>query len=191
MEFSSIDPKLSPNLVEDAKERFIRLSCELAVRKDNYHVGSGLGGNTLQLSVLQGWKHQLGNVPSKIDLQNGEIMWDAEFIAYAHMSIIRKKLDRTFGRIVRESKGWLPSRQLMSAVDICDELATLMDLGYVDSHDNRITDAGNKLKEFPPEIVLIAVRTKIGISRLVKYNLDEHPAWRDWLFKINKTVDGK
>jgi hypothetical protein len=49
MRFIHVDDRLTVQEVRIAKEKFNGLLVELGVRETNYHVGTGLGGNNLQL----------------------------------------------------------------------------------------------------------------------------------------------
>lgn len=107
MKFSQISDKVSSNLAEDAKKTLTRLSVELGLRKDNYHVGCGIGGNNFQLLVLMGLEHRLSSRTHRtifFDAEKNQIVWGALWLSITPMKLIRKKLDHKFQSITEASK---------------------------------------------------------------------------------------
>jgi hypothetical protein len=75
--------------------------------------------------------------------------------------------------------------RLIQAFVMCQELAADLD----NNNLSRIQTIGAALYEFPSETILLSVRRYIGISRLVKHNLDEDPIFNKCLRKVTKLVD--
>lgn len=81
--------------------------------------------------------------------------------------------------------------QIMIATLLCYNLATNMDHTGVEPRlrDIYIDNVGLALRNVEPEVFLISVRKCIGIDRLVKFNLDEHPSWSSMFNEINRSVN--
>ena len=75
--------------------------------------------------------------------------------------------------------------RLIQAFVMCQELAVDLDNNDL----SRVQTIGAALYEFPSETILLSVRRYIGISRLVKHNLDEDPIFNKCLRKVTKLVD--
>jgi hypothetical protein len=105
MRFNSTPKSLSPDVINVARQRFTALTLELGVRKNNEHVGSGLGGNNFQLMVLLGLKHHLINSSSvEMRVSEGAVSWSVDFLTKNRMRYIRGKLDEMFTVIQEKNK---------------------------------------------------------------------------------------
>ena len=81
-------------LAVQADKNFVRLCVELALRKNNEHVGSGRGGNNFQLLVLMHLDHYLvADATHKVSYQEDRILWGAHWLAHARMLDIRIAVD--------------------------------------------------------------------------------------------------
>jgi len=81
-----------------------------------------------------------------------------------------------------------PSKKLIACMIACARLASQLDTATTDKLPASVKHMGNFLNEVPHENVLVSVRSQIQIGRLVKFNLDEHPAWKSVLGRINKQM---
>lgn len=82
-----------------------------------------------------------------------------------------------------------PTKKLVACMITCARLATQLDQADEANPPQSIKHVGNFFQKVSYENVLVAVRSQIQIDRLVRFNLDEHPAWEAVLNKINKAVD--
>jgi len=82
-----------------------------------------------------------------------------------------------------------PTKKLVACMITCARLATQLDNSDVNNPPPAIKYVGRFLRDVSYENTLVAVRSQIQISRLVQFNLDEHPDWADVLNRINKSVD--
>ena len=207
MKFTKIDSSLPSALINKASEKFEQLMLELGVRDDNLHVGTGLGGNNLQLYSLLGVKHSLMKLPKGIIVTYDDgIWWDAETLAFSSRVDMRKKVDTIFPLVEERYPGAflfskefddatkinylkLVSREmqgsLINAKVMCEGLAKELDSGDT----SNIAMTAKWLGALPFEIVLVSVRKFIGLERLVKFNLDEDKGFGPILHQINKLVD--
>lgn len=82
-----------------------------------------------------------------------------------------------------------PTKKLVACMITCARLATQLDNSDIDNPPQSIKYVGRFLRDVSYENTLVAVRSQIQISRLVQFNLDEHPDWEEVLNRINKSVD--
>lgn len=85
-----------------------------------------------------------------------------------------------------------PTKKLVATMIVCTRLATQLDAipdGKTDKLPVSVKHVGKFLQDVSYENILVAVRSQLGIERLVRCNLDEHPDWEDLLGKINKKVE--
>lgn len=89
------------------------------------------------------------------------------------------------GKLYRFDANLSNVERLIQAFVMCQELAVDLD----NNNLSRVQTIGAALYEFPSETILLSVRRYIGISRLVKHNLDEDHIFEKCLTKVNKLVD--
>ena len=76
MNFDRVSGTIKDNDRKLAQQRFQGVTLELGVREDNYHVGTGLGGNNAQLFALMSLSHHLvDNDSLKLNLVQGNLQW--------------------------------------------------------------------------------------------------------------------
>ena len=230
MKFDYISQLAPLDLVSLVKDKISSIFLELGTREDNHHVGSGRGGNGLQLLCLMDMRHILTGCEFnkvRIDPINQEVIWGAPWVKTSSRASLRTALDNSFDELwethpkfiekIRQlndvyssrninnyisrnadkfpklsaesvdPKKCSPTEQLLLASSICQDLAHDLDVGNTDF----VSEAGEMMSIFPAEIILMSIRQHIQIDRLVKHNLDEHPAWRNLLGRINRRVDGE
>lgn len=231
MKFDYISPRVPGDLPGICQEKFGHLMVEMGCREDNHHVGSGVGGNPGQLTILMDMRHILGGDlydTIRINPENLEVIWGYRWFQDKCVRTIRKELNDKFasvaksdyasravalvnaisapniGRYIFQHKEQFPEvyqvmlgdprleqlsplNQMLYAYAECQCLALQMDHGDLSG----IANVGRILNKLCHEAVLMAVRSQIQIERLVKYNLDEHPEWKNVLNKINKVVDSR
>lgn len=109
MKFSFVGLDLTHDIVKDCKRKFEGLLVELGVRKNNEHVGTGLGGNNFQLVCLFGMSHELSsehNLKIKFVSKDNTMTWGADWLATTSRLEIRKELDRVFETVKEGHKYW-------------------------------------------------------------------------------------
>jgi hypothetical protein len=104
MKFNSVSSDIPNQESRWCQGNFHRLTLELGIRKNNQHVGSGLGGNNFQLLVLMGLQHRLiRSRRIQIGITDKGITWGSEFLLQP-MTKIRHKLDEIFPVIQAKHK---------------------------------------------------------------------------------------
>lgn len=199
MRFDSIAGSIGEARVKTARQRWQSLTLELGVREDNEHVGSGLGGNNAQLLTLLTYRHRLTNTNKMtIDPVDGWVRWGEGWLMGNGKKVLRQELDtilpvpKTATVDEVQCGKWFSLgpqlnnlHTLLFACKMCSDLASELDKGI----ESNVKPVGLALRSFPPEMILFSVRRYIQIERLVRHNLDEHPAWSKTLSNINKAVD--
>jgi hypothetical protein len=104
MNFSHIDSRLTSAQVQAGKSRMAWLLTELAIRDDNQHVGTGLGGNNFQFLTLMNLKHNLVKRDVEIYVGDNFIAWGVPWFLRSTKTAIRLKLDEVFNQIVEKNK---------------------------------------------------------------------------------------
>jgi hypothetical protein len=226
MNFAHVDSRLTFQKVRLAQEKFDWLLVELGVREDNSHVGTGLGGNNLQLVTLMGFAHNLVKRPIDVRVDDKRMTWGVDWFLSASKKQVRARLDQVFETIdeqhkylaaaltdltkpnmmaiptaehkqrfpqlikALESKNYRLNpaltmvEQLVLACVMCHELSLRLDKGDT----SLVSSVGKALYDFPYEIILLSVRKYVGIERLIRFDLDEYPAWAKTLDSINRIV---
>ena len=105
MNFEIVDCRIPSKELEQAHRQWLRTTVELGVRKNNNHVGSGLGGDNFQLLVLMGMKHFISASPDvKIIAGGDEITLGSAWLASSDVKTIRQELDKVFPNILEGRK---------------------------------------------------------------------------------------
>lgn len=105
-------------MVKSAQRSFSRLLVELGVRKNNEHIGSGLGGNNFQLLCLFGMVQELSphtGMTIKFSSTENTMYWGAEWLCRASKVDLRKELDKIFDSIKEGHKYWALVMEALSA----------------------------------------------------------------------------
>jgi hypothetical protein len=200
MKFDSIDSTIPSNKAKKAERRFQETVLELGVRIDNPHVGTGMGGNPFQLMTLMSLEHELmDEAHTTIEIKNGKLLWGVAWMDTVKRLDIRKELDAKFPAILeahphmfvpmdymmKNAKQFPKLQPLRAAFNLCSDLADDLDKGVRDS----IVPTGAGLANFPMEVNLMAIRGYIQIERIIRHNLDEHPAFEKLFKDINRFVE--
>jgi len=105
MHFTSTLRSLSQDVIDKANKNFQSIMLELGIRADNYHCGSGLGGNNFQLLVFLGLTHRLiKSATTELRVNDGELEWSDKFICESTRTHIRKTIDQMFPFIMEKNK---------------------------------------------------------------------------------------
>ena len=97
--------KIDHQRAQDIQSKFDRLLLELAVRETNTFVGSGLGGNSLQLLVLLSLNN-VGTV-NRTDLLyivENTAFWNVDQLLSFEIKDLRKEVDRVFKTLPEDKK---------------------------------------------------------------------------------------
>lgn len=199
MRFDSIAGSIGEARAKTAQQRWQQITLELGTREDNYHVGSGIGGNNAQLFALLTYRHRLTDSDKlTIDPNDGWCRWGEKWLMGNGKKVLRQELDTilpipksTPVDAVRNGMAFPLGQNtanldiLLYACKLCAGLSAELDKG--DTTNIRATAMA--LSGFSYEVILYSVRRYIQIERLVKFNLDEQPDWAKILGRINKSVD--
>lgn len=116
MKFTSVKANLATSITNQCQDKLTSLAIELATRKDNCHVGSGLGGNNFQMLALLGMEHHLTNADISIASKKNKFIWGTDFLLDNSIFSIRKELDRAFEKVEEHNK--LVSLMFLSPANI-------------------------------------------------------------------------
>lgn len=212
----SFNPEVSESERQGAEQKLTRVIIDLGLRTGNYHVGSGLGGNNYQLLRLGEHDQRVDKELCRVVFGYpwAVMVWGYDWLMRSSLTEIRAELNLIMGnnevaqrqltkllggrippsqledgflgnalrmRTVESFKSLSWQEQLLGACALCDELVDKLDAGQ--PADHIITTL---LDSLPPEILLLSVRWRIGIAKLVKYNLDEDSILGPALYRVNK-----
>lgn len=187
MKFYYISDRVSTIASKFCQDKVSSILMELGTRHDNHHVGTGMGGNLSQLLCLMDKRHILSGDPKntfRVDYDNQEVIWGCRWVQDSKRIDLRNKLNEVLGA---SPPSYKKNDDLEIASNACKALAEELDAGIT----SNITSTGELLGNFPMEVILLSIRSYIQIDRLVKYNLDEHPAWRSLLNRVNKSTSNE
>jgi hypothetical protein len=96
-------------------------------------------------------------------------------------------------KVTAEYKALNQSEKLVSSMIACTRLTSkLEDLKTAPTSVAKLPafvgHVGNFLSEVTYENVLIAVRSQVTVARIIKFKLDEHPAWKSVLETVSNTA---
>lgn len=113
------------------------------------------------------------------------------FNYYDHYQELLPMIEEVFngGEISSRYHSLSPSKQMVACMITCARLATQLDACSEDNVPKSVEYVGNFFSFAGYENVLVAVRSQIQLNRIIKFNLDEHPNWKEMLALINKSVD--
>jgi len=199
MNFDRIERSITKDTQAVLQKKLQWLVLELGVREDNYHIGTGLGGNNAQLFALMSFYHEVVVKDDlTIQIDDGVMRWGYAWFERASKKDIRRELDIKLPVVkgaslddVRKDPRFslgpnVSNWSVLSFADIlCQKLASELDNG----DESNVGPTAFALAGFPMEVVLMTVRRQIQIDRLIRHNLDEHPHFGKILHSINKTVD--
>lgn len=104
MKFDYISPRIKGDLPSICQEKFNRLLLEMGTRPDNRHVGSGMGGNPAQLTVLMDMRHILGgDLYDSIRFypDNHEVIWGYRWFQDKSIRTVREELNNQFAIVAK------------------------------------------------------------------------------------------
>jgi hypothetical protein len=105
MKFNTIDSGLLASEVVKAEKKFLALTVELGVRRDNEHVGSGLGGNLIHLLTLTNVKnHLVSSDLFRIKVQDNNIFWNAKWLNHKSITDIRVRFNKIIKQVEEKYK---------------------------------------------------------------------------------------
>lgn len=104
MKFDYISPRVPGDLPSICQEKFDKLLLEMGCRKDNQHIGSGMGGNPGQLMILMDMRHILGGDlydSIRLDPNNLEVIWGYRWFQDKSIRTIRQELNAKFAAVAK------------------------------------------------------------------------------------------
>lgn len=84
----------------DIEKRLLKLILEYGTRKDNYHVGSGLGGNDKYFWFLYKTNIVIDKFGTELNIENNKIFVDYNFIIEASRDDVRLNFDERLSKVV-------------------------------------------------------------------------------------------
>lgn len=110
---------------------------------------------------------------------------------YDHYQVLLPMIEKIYQgkNVASEYKNLDPSKQLVACMIACARLATSLDQAKANETPITLQHMGNFLQYVAHENVLAAVRSQVQIDRIVQFNLDENPHWREILDRVNKSVE--
>jgi len=109
---------------------------------------------------------------------------------YTHYQVLLPMVNAVYeGRdISKDYKKLTPSEQLICCMIVCARMATQLDENVKGQIPPTAKHVGKFLQNVTFENVLVAVRSQIQLSRIVNFNLDEHPDWAPVLPAVSKKI---
>jgi hypothetical protein len=189
MKFTNIDKSITDKQIQLSLNKFREILIELGIRKDNFHIGSGVGGNEDQLIVMMDCSHYLTDKNDTLSFLEGVFIWGNDWLCNSSRKDIRSKIDQVFAGLPEDKNFDFKSmagsnKPLIQAYTMCERLAAELDAG----DKSNIQKVASALLEFDIEIVAIAIRKYISIERIIKFNLDEDPIFGIVCRKIQELI---
>ena len=212
-------------MLKAATKKYSQLMLELAVRRDNEHIGSGLGGNPEEfLTMLALTPSFEESDKAMFVVENDFLLINTTLFNTASLRDLRKNLSEVLGPHIEKyahpnfvkllelpisinNDLALPSkevarserqRELFSAYRLGDQIKKLVEEEFeVDASTAKplaecspqLQDCYNQLCQLDYWATLAALRSRVGIDLLVKYNLDE--TFGELLTKISNFVENQ
>ena len=80
-----------------------------------------------------------------------------------------------------------PTKKLVMCMITCARLSAQLENASMNNLPPAVQHVGNFLNQVSYENIVAAVRSQLTIDKIIKFELDEHPAWEPMLSKINKS----
>lgn len=125
----------------DLKTKIKAILLEYSLRKDNSHIGSGLGGNMLYFGYLQDKTSTITNDVESVDIRDNHILWNPEFLEKTSKLDIRTKLDELVkSRIEKEGFTFPVDSDLKIDPSLVNEAVANMDVDAILSGEKELPD---------------------------------------------------
>jgi hypothetical protein len=148
-----------------------RLILDCCISEHNQCCGSKLGGNTKGFYALLQCKNEIDIYKDHIKINDHLIGWDIGFLLNSSLKEIRIAFDQEVANMKYD-----PSKlsELIEAEEICSNFSCKLDNISDKRQIQELTeDLVDGLDKFPLSIVLYAIRTCIGLDRIIGKDLDE------------------
>jgi len=189
-------------------EKLDAIISEYTVAEHNQHVLTGTGGNIEYYLFLDTKETVFSDNIDTLSITDKQLICNPVFIEQTPAKDVRKLLDEKIVAAIKETGFVAPirwvadsdgSKKLITDVDLekntattqivlamrqCAELTSLVDTGKLT--DEFCAAFAKRCSSYKLPVVLYAMRTQIGIERLVKHTLDEHRILGPFMDKINK-----
>lgn len=109
---------------------------------------------------------------------------------YEHYQVLLPMIDEVYkGKDVAAKFDKLePTKRLVGSMIACARLANILDSHKADKLPKEVDYVGKFLQKINYENALVAIRSQIQLSRIIKHALDESPEWGGIINKITKKV---
>jgi hypothetical protein len=137
----------------------------------------------------RGWKPEL--MHNKVRGCVGKEAGVRYSIYFEHYQKLLPLIERIYKgeNVSHEYRALDPSQQLIACMIACARLSSHLDQAEEGALPPALKLMGNFFQYVSHENVLAAVRSQVTVERIVKFDLDEGPAWKEIMKEINKAVD--
>lgn len=95
------------------------------------------------------------------------------------------------GKKPKKFESFEPGRKMVTCMILCARTSMLLDKSTKkDNVDGTLTNVGKFFQLVDPEMVLISLRSQIGIHRIIKHNIIQHPEWSGMISTLSKRAFG-
>jgi hypothetical protein len=195
----------------DYKEKLQRIIFEYTLRPDNQHCGTGTGGNLEHYMFIADKKIVQSEKIESIKISGDELICNLTYIVNTSSKEVRDKLDEQIAAAIAETHFVSPIRYVKEGsvykvvadeIDLekdslaarmaiaarkCADFSKQLEAGNLT--DDVFTDLVAYLSSVEIPVALFALRTQVGIERIVRFELDEHKVLGPFLQQINKQMD--
>jgi hypothetical protein len=114
---------------------------------------------------------------------------------YEHYQELLPLVDDIFAgkNICKKYESLEPTKKLITCMITCARLTNKLDTLYESRKSEKdyptfLKFVGKFMQDVSHEIFFVTARSQIQLDRLAKWNIDEHPDWKDLIFKITKKM---
>lgn len=114
VKFTYVFSDVTLNKLKLAEKKLTGLCIDLGIRDDNYYVGTGMGGNNLQLLTITGLNLKLTKDKGTISFAHGELIFSLKWFINSNMKMIRQELNKIWLDVSEQNKLlFLPLRMML------------------------------------------------------------------------------
>ena len=173
--FGAVDPE---GRYADPSPRSWSMASKLVTQGEKLNINndllnqkvSGCVGNTVGIKYQVYFNHYVKMVPFINKLFNGD-----------------KSAIKDYKDLKNDENG--VSLQFIFATIACYKLASILDEANPNNPPEALNIMGQFMENVLPDTRLTSIRSGLGLPRLVKFNLLEHPAWADLLMEVTNQLN--
>ena len=176
---------------------------EYTLRSDNKYLGTGTGGNLDHYLFIADKNLIPSSDIQSFEIKGNDVLFNPEYIEKTASNKIRADLDVVIAKAIADTNFVAPftytdgiirydeslvaksptAQKAADALKMCAGFAIDLDAGKLT--DQNITNLVDYLKSVDIGIATLAIRTQIGIERIVSNNLDENEKFSPLFQEIN------